>query len=307
MNNQKIKSIIKTLTIALVMLVLLTSKVLAVSNEDKRTEEQKADQNSYLKRLEIKGYELYPAFNKFVNEYFLPIPSEVTELEVEALPEIEGHKVEVSGNTNLTRETGTITIVSHPKKGGTKTTYKVNVSKQKNNGLYLTEFKVSNGEKDAEGNKRYFEINPDLNKDAFKYGVAVSMVDEIKPIDFELKTSIEGATVEVIGNEGLKEGINNITILLTDDSGNITTYALEVKINLGNTVTSEVSKGKIYDIAYDTKNWFVSFFSDEKNVIITLVVAGVILLLVIILIVRKIRRSKRMNEKKEKLKHRAQK
>lgn len=307
MNNQKIKIIIKTLTIALVMLVLLTSKVLAVSNEDKRTEEQKADQNSYLKRLEIKGYELYPAFNKFVNEYFLPIPSEVTELEVEALPEIEGHKVEVSGNTNLTRETGTITIVSHPKKGGTKTTYKVNVSKQKNNGLYLTEFKVSNGEKDVEGNKRYFEINPDLNKDAFKYDVAVSMVDEIKPIDFELKTSIEGATVEVIGNEGLKEGINNITILLTDDSGNITTYALEVKINLGNTVTSEVSKGKIYDIAYDTKNWFVSFFSDEKNVIITLVVAGVILLLVIILIIRKIRRSKRMNEKKEKLKHRAQK
>jgi hypothetical protein len=307
MNNQKIKTIIKTLTIALVMLVLLTSKVLAASNEDKRTEEQKADQNSYLKRLEIKGYELYPSFNKFVNEYFLPIPSEVTELEVEALPEIEDHKVEVSGNTNLTRETGTITIVSHPKKGGTKTTYKVNVSKQISNGLYLTEFKVSNGEKDAEGNKRYFEINPDLNKDAFKYDVAISMVDEIKPIDFELKTSIEGATVEVIGNENLKEGINNITILLTDDSGNITTYALEVKINLGNTVTSEVSKGKLYDIAYDTKNWFVSFFSDEKNVIITLVVAGVILLLVIILIVRKIRRSKRMNEKKEKLKHRAQK
>ena len=307
MNNQKIKTIIKTLTITLVMLVLLTSKVLAASNEDKRTEEQKADQNSFLKSLNIQGYELYPSFNKFVNEYFLPIPSEVTELEVEALPEIEDHKVEVSGNTNLTRETGTITIVSHPKKGGTKTTYKVNVSKQKSNGLYLTEFKVSNGEKDAEGNKRYFEINPDLNKDAFKYDVAISMVDEIKPIDFELKTSIEGATVEVIGNENLKEGINNITILLTDDSGNITTYALEVKINLGNTVTSEVSKGKLYDIAYDTKNWFVSFFSDEKNVIITLVVAGVILLLVIILIVRKIRRSKRMNEKKEKLKHRAQK
>ena len=268
MNNQKIKTIIKTLTITLVMLVLLTSKVLAASNEDKRTEEQKADQNSFLKSLNIQGYELYPSFNKFVNEYFLPIPSEVTELEVEALPEIEDHKVEVSGNTNLTRETGTITIVSHPKKGGTKTTYKVNVSKQKSNGLYLTEFKVSNGEKDAEGNKRYFEINPDLNKDAFKYDVAISMVDEIKPIDFELKTSIEGATVEVIGNENLKEGINNITILLTDDSGNITTYALEVKINLGNTVTSEVSKGKLYDIAYDTKNWFVSFFSDEKNVII---------------------------------------
>lgn len=307
MNNQKIKTIIKTLTIALVMLVLLTSKVLAASNEDKRTEEQKADQNSYLKRLEIKGYELYPSFNKFVNEYFLPIPSEVTELEVEALPEIEGHKVEVSGNTNITRETGTITIVSHPKKGGTKTTYKVNVSKQKNNGLYLTEFKVSNGEKDAEGNKKYFDINPDLNKDAFKYDVALSMVDEIKPINFELKTSVEDATVEVIGNENLKEGINYITILLTDSNGNITTYSLDAKINLGNTVTSEVSKGKIYDIAYDTKNWLVNFLSDEKNVIISLVVIGVVLLLIIILIVRKIRKTRRMDEKKEKLKHRAQK
>ena len=307
MNNQKIKTIIKTFTIALVMLVLLTSKVLAASNEDKRTEEQKADQNSYLKQLEIKGYELYPSFNKFVNEYFLPIPSEVTELEVEALPEIEGHKVDVSGNTNLTRETGTITIVSHPKKGGTKTTYKINVSKQKSNGLYLTEFKVSNGETDSEGNKKYFDINPDLNKDAFKYDVAVSMVDAIKNLEFELTPSIEGATVEIIGNENLKEGLNNITILLTDGSGNITTYALEVKINLGNTVISEYSKGKLYDIAYDTKNWFVSFLSDEKNVIISLVVIGVVLLLIIILIIRKIRKSRRMDEKKEKLKHRAQK
>ena len=307
MNNQKIKTLIKTLTIALVMLVLLTSKVLAASNEDKRTEEQKADQNSYLKSLNIQGYEIYPTFNKFVNEYFLPIPSEVTELEVDAQPEIEGHEVKVSGNTNLTRETGTITIVSYPKKGGSKTTYKINVSKQKNNGLYLTEFKVSNGDTDSEGNKKYFEINPDLNKDAFKYDVTVSMVDEIKNLEFELTPSIEGATVEVIGNENLQEGINNITILLTDSNGNITTYALEVKINLGNTVISEFSKGKIYDIAYDTKNWLVNFLSDEKNVIISLVVIGVVLLLIIILIVRKIRRSRRMDEKKEKLKHRAQK
>ena len=307
MKNQKIKTLIKTLTIALVMLVLLTSKVLAASNEDKRTEEQKADQNSYLKSLNIQGYEIYPTFNKFVNEYFLPIPSEVTELEVDAQPEIEGHEVKVSGNTNLTRETGTITIVSYPKKGGSKTTYKINVSKQKNNGLYLTEFKVSNGDTDSEGNKKYFEINPDLNKDAFKYDVTVSMVDEIKNLEFELTPSIEGATVEVIGNENLQEGINNITILLTDSNGNITTYALEVKINLGNTVISEFSKGKIYDIAYDTKNWLVNFLSDEKNVIISLVVIGVILLLIIILIVRKIRRSRRMDEKKEKLKHRAQK
>ena len=283
MNNQKIKTIIKAFTIVLVMLVLLTSKVLAVSNEDKRTEEQKADQNSYLKSLNIQGYELYPSFNKFVNEYFLPIPSEVTELQVDAQPEIEGHEVKVSGNT------------------------KVNVSKQKNNGLYLTEFKISNGEKDADGNKKYFDIDPELNKDTYKYTVAVSMVDEIKNLDLELKASIESATVEVIGNENLKEGLNNITILLTDSNGNITTYALEVKINLGNTVVSEFSKGKLYDIAYDTKNWFVSFISDEKNVIISLVVIGVVLLLIIILIVRKIRKARRMDEKKEKLKHRAQK
>ena len=307
MNNQKIKSIIKTLIVALVMLVLLTSKVLAVSNEDKRTEEQKADQNNFLKSLNIQGYELYPTFNKFVNEYFLPIPSEVTSLEVEALPEIEGHEVKVSGNTNLTKDTGTITIVSYPKKGGTKTTYKVNVSKQKNNGLYLTEFKVSNGEKDADGNKKYFDVDPDLNKDAYKYTVAVSMVDEIKSLDLELKASIESATVEVIGNENLKEGLNDITILLTDSNGNITTYSLEVKINLGNTVISEVSKGKIYDIAYDTRNWLVNFLSDEKNVIISLVVVGVVLLLLIILIVRKIRKARRMDEKKEKLKEIAEK
>ena len=307
MNSQKIKTILSTILLTVLVLVMIVNKSLAASNEDNRTEEQKADQNSYLKQLEIKGYELYPSFNKFVNEYFLPIPSEVTELQVDAQPEIEGHEVKVSGNTSMTKDTGTITVVSFPKKGGTKTTYKVNYSKQKSNGLYLTEFKVSNGEKDADGNKKYFDIDPDLSKDAYKYDVAVSMVDEIKNLDLELKPSIESATVEVIGNENLKEGLNNITILLTDSNGNITTYTLEVKINLGNTVVSEFSKGKIYDIAYDTRNWLVNFLSDEKNVIISLVVIGVVLLLIIILIIRKIRKSRRMDEKKEKLKHRAQK
>ena len=307
MNNQKIKTIFKAIIVAVLMLVLLASKSLAVSNEDNRTEEQKADQNSYLKSLNIQGYELYPTFNKFVNEYFLPIPSEVTDLEVDAQPEIEGHEVTVSGNKNITKDTSTITIVSHPKKGGSKTTYKINVAKQKSNGLYLTGLKVSNGETDSEGNKKYFDLDPELNKDAFKYKVALSMVDEIKNIEFETTASIEDATVEIIGNENLKEGINNITILLTDSNGNITTYELEARINLGNTVISEVSKGKIYDFAYDTKNWFISFISDEKNVIISLVVISVILLLIIIMVIRKIRKNKKMASKKEKLKHRAQK
>ena len=307
MNSQKIKTILSTILLTVLMLVLIVNKSLAVSNEDNRTEEQKADQNSYLKSLNVQGYELYPSFNKFVNEYFLPIPSEVTELEIDAIPEIEGHEVTISGNKNINKDSSTITIVSHPKKGGSKTTYKINVSKQKNNGLYLTTLKISNTETDSEGNKKYFELDPELNKDAYKYSVAVSMVDQIKNLEIETTPSVEGAKVEIIGNENLKEGLNNITILLTDGNGNITTYELEVKINLGNTVISEVSKGKIYDIAYDTRNWLVNFLSDEKNVIISLVVVGVVLLLMIILIIRKIRKSRRMDEKKEKLKHRAQK
>jgi hypothetical protein len=307
MNSQKIKTILSTILLTVLMLVLIVNKSLAVSNEDNRTEEQKADQNSYLKSLTIKGYELYPSFNKFVNEYFLPIPSEVTELEIDAVPEIEGHEVKISGNTNITKDSSTVTIVSHPKKGGTKTTYKINVAKQKSNGLYLTALKISNGETDSDGNKKYFDLNPELNKNIYKYNVSVSMVDEIKNLEIETTPSIEGTKVEIIGNENLKEGTNNVTILLTDSNGNISTYQLEVKINLGNTVVSEVSKGKLFDFAYNTKNWFLGFISDEKNIIITLCVAVSLLLLIIIRIIFKVRKNRRMDAKKEKLKHRAQK
>ncbi len=307
MNNQKIKSLIKIIIIAALMLILFASKAFAISNEDKRTEQEKMDQNSFLKTLNITGYELYPTFNKFVLEYFLPIPSEVTELEVSALPEIDGHEVKVSGNTNITRDTTTITIVSYPKKGGQKTTYKINVAKQKNNGLYLTDFKVSNGETESDGSKKYFDISPELSKDAYKYSVNVSMVDQIKNLEIEATPSVENAKVEIIGNENLKEGTNYITILLTDSSNNITTYSVEANISLGNTVVSEFSKGKIYDMAYDTKEWFTEFVSEPRNVIISLCVIGGVITLIIVLVVHRIVKRKRVQNNKEKIKHRAQK
>ena len=52
--------------------------------------------NNYLKSLEIDGYEI--TFNKETNEYTITVKSDVTSLDIKAIPEDSRARVEITGN-----------------------------------------------------------------------------------------------------------------------------------------------------------------------------------------------------------------
>ena len=71
---------------------------------------KEARANKNLSSLEVVGYELSPYFNKNNLTYTVIIPEDVTSIEINAEPEVEGAIVRISGNTRLTRQENTVTV-----------------------------------------------------------------------------------------------------------------------------------------------------------------------------------------------------
>jgi len=82
--------------------------------------------NANLKSLNIKGFEIYPAFKNKIYKYNLTIDEKITFVEVEAEAENENATIEISGNDNLVEGNNTITITVTAEDGVTKREYKIN-------------------------------------------------------------------------------------------------------------------------------------------------------------------------------------
>lgn len=82
--------------------------------------------NANLKKLQVKGFDLYPDFKNKIYKYNLTINEMITSLEVEAEAENENATIEISGNNNLEEGNNIITITVTAEDGITKREYKIN-------------------------------------------------------------------------------------------------------------------------------------------------------------------------------------
>lgn len=83
--------------------------------------------NSYLKSLEVEGYEI--EFDKYTNEYKITVPYDVTSLDISALAEHYGARVEITGNEKFEVGENTVTITVTAENGSTRE-YKLIVDKE---------------------------------------------------------------------------------------------------------------------------------------------------------------------------------
>lgn len=98
---------------------------------------KKIDEESLkLKKLKLVGItnggisenlEISPEFDKDIFKYECKIYNEVTKIDLEALPEVEGSIVEINGNENLQVGSNIITITIKSEDGSDETIYKVDV------------------------------------------------------------------------------------------------------------------------------------------------------------------------------------
>ena len=179
-------------------------------------EEARANKN--LSSLEVVGYELSPYFNKNNLTYTVIIPEDVTSIEINAEPEVEGAIVRISGNTRLTRQENTVTV-RVTAKDGTSRAYSITVLKAPEVNLKLDSLQI-------EG----LELNPVFDEDTFYY--TSSLVDtELTSLNVNAVANDETANVEVIGADNLVDGENLINIIVSNDD-ETTIYQVNVDVDM---------------------------------------------------------------------------
>lgn len=179
---------------------------------------KEARANKNLSSLEVVGYELSPYFNKNNLTYTVIIPEDVTSIEINAEPEVEGAIVRISGNTRLTRQENTVTV-RVTAKDGTSRAYSITVLKAPEVNLKLDSLQI-------EG----LELNPVFDEDTFYY--TSSLVDtELTSLNVNAVANDETANVEVIGANNLVDGENLINIIVSNDD-ETTIYQVNVDVDM---------------------------------------------------------------------------
>lgn len=226
----------------------------------KKEQEEKINKsnNNYLKSLSVTGYDLYPSFDKKIINY--EITKEVEEDYIEIVIETEDEKASVSGNGKIALNSGENNLkINVTADNGEERLYFIKVIKTikkdiRLNGLIL---KISDGYE--------IEITPQFDKDIFEYSCNIQ--NDIDKIDIEAVANDSDYYIEIIGNENLKEGQNEIIISVSKNDDEKTIY----KIN--------VNREKAMQLQETNKNKYAY--------IIFIVIVFIILLLLIIYIMKK--------------------
>ena len=209
----------------------------AVSSEYLTTEKKEdKSKNSALKQLTLLQGTLTPEFKKDVTEYTVQVGKDVTELQLDAVPEDEKAKVTVEGNTDLKdgENKVTITVMAEDE---SKTVYTLIVNKTDKTaetGLTLNKLEIAG-----------VTLTPTFTPDVYSYSINVAT--GTTSVDITAESGDEDATVEITGNTDLKDGENLITIMVKKGEGDkqqVTTYQITVNVGEQETVvTTEKSSG----------------------------------------------------------------
>lgn len=168
-----------------------------------KPEEETKSNNANLKSLVVENYDIIPNFSSDVTEYTLDVTNEVTELSIKAEPEDSKATVTIKGEKELKEGENTV-IISVDAEDGTTKLYEIKVTKKEETVFGLTSLKI----KDAN-----IEFKPDV------YSYSVNIKSDVDILEIQAVASEEDATVEITGNEELKEGENIITIIVSSKDG----------------------------------------------------------------------------------------
>lgn len=198
--------------------IIKESKQVTPEPEPDKPVEVKSN-DSTLKKLDVSGYTLNPAFNSGVTSYTMKVTNNITGLSVTAIPNSDKAKVSISGNKNWQVGNNAI-LVKVTAEDGTQTVYTVNVNradakaKSSDTNIDLRILSTHN-------------IEPEYSNSINDYVVMVpNDVTELKlnvtPYDKKTKVSIEGGKDLQVGV------VNPVKITIKAEDGTVRTVTLNV-------------------------------------------------------------------------------
>lgn len=282
--NHKLSKLNKIIIIYIIATIALLSNVNATTSQT-----DNENTNNDLASLSITDYQISPEFNKNTRNYYLAIPTTISSVEVNAQAESAKATVKITGNTQLTKTENTIQIVVTSAKGRKKT-YKIIVTKQKENTLKLQSLEIKGA-----------TFSPAFDSSKYYYTAEMKINNDSKDITVEAVANNANAKIEVIGNKGIQAGENLVSVIVSN-SRETTVYEILINATVEKTIISNVENN---DKIQQVKNGVLEFFKDENKVIALLVAVAVILIIIIICIIKKISGKNRADKNREKLRKRA--
>lgn len=206
--------------------ITFNGKTAYVSSSYLTTTKPEKSNNKALSSLTVTPGTLSPEFDAETTNYEMTVDLSVTEIKVDAVAADEKAKVEVTGNTELKEGENTITV-KVTAEDETVRNYIITVTKKAEEPIGLATLTLKNG-----------KLTPAFQKDVYTY--EVTLTEDLSEMEIDAIASIEGASVEVIGNENLTDG-SIIKILVYSGEKDaedtvITEYQITIRKNLAGSV-----------------------------------------------------------------------
>lgn len=231
------KIINKIILIITILILVLSQNIIYASMADytdeqadqnmkKEQEEWKQEQeekinkssNNYLKELSVYGYEITPKFDKQTINY--EIVQEINDDYLEIKAETDDGKASVLGIGKTQLNSGENNLrIDVTAENGTVRTYFIKVIKDVKKNIRLNSLKLKTEDSSI-------EITPEFDKDIFEYNCSIQ--SHIDQLEIEAIANEKSAKIEINGNENLKEGFNEIIILVYLEDNEKTLYKINV-------------------------------------------------------------------------------
>jgi len=171
---------------------------------------ENANDDVTLKNLIVEGYVLSPKFDKKVYEYTLNVDKDINEITINAEATYELANLKGIGTHALaTGENNIYVIVTA--ENGSEGKYKITINKNKGSSL-LESLEIID-----------YDLDSEFNKDKFTYYVKIN--SNVNSLDIKA-LAYDNDQIEIIGNEELTYGENEIIIRVTGEDKSSTTYKI---------------------------------------------------------------------------------
>lgn len=175
-----------------------------------------------LSNLSVDGYNISPIFDKDILEYTITVPNNLDKVT------IQGTKVDsnaiVTGLGEHTLEEGNNQIkVTVKDKGGKEKTYVINVKRDDSTGATTVLADATLKSLDISG----YTLSPEFNSKTNYYRIPF-VANTVTGLNVKAIPNDPNAQVDITGNLGWHEGINNITIRVTATDGTTNMYIVAV-------------------------------------------------------------------------------
>lgn len=240
----------------------------------------------------------FTGFTPTRTSYSVTVPNNVTSVEVYASKGQSGQTISGTGTKNLSEGANTFNVIVTAEDGVTTKTYTITVTRETAEETEdpeepeeeMPEEQPEENTEIVNGNSVFglstieidgIELSPKFSTEVYEY--TAKLVGEKETLDIKTNATEENSKIEITGNEGLKEGENIITILVTNEAGD-KTAAYQIKLT--KTLVDEEALAKQQELEKQEQN---------RKIIIICSAVAVVLVIIIILIWRH-RRNKRLAE-----------